>query len=530
MGEFAQGEDLPAAIRALLSPRAYSHEAADIRLVQTHVSYVVLAGAYAYKLRKPVDLGFLDFTSLEARRRDCEAEVRVNSRACESLYYGVEELRHDGDDYHFGGAGEIVDYAVKMRRLPPERMLSALLASGGVDFDMVGRLVWKVVRFHQAAEAGERVRRVGGLVALEQAWSDNLRDLQAQALDDAGRAQVEAFRAYGEAFLRANRPLLLRREDEGRVRDCHGDLRADAVCFDDAAPDGICLFDALEFSERLRFTDTGLDIAFLAMDVERRGFAETAAVLLSLYTAAMGDSTLPLVSAFFLCHRALVRAKVAGILAGQKSVPAAQRQAAREEAALHLRLAAHYARPNAGPAIVVVMGLSGSGKSILAGAVAHRIGAALLSTDIVRKELAGSLPTGRHGAPLQSGLYAPDVTARVYAALAAQAEGFLRDGRAVVLDGTFLRRDLRAPIAALRERFQVPLLFVECTAPEAVVRERQERRRSQPWTASDATWDVYLSQKSRYQPPTEARRLVSVDTSRPLLTSVGEVVAALAGA
>jgi aminoglycoside phosphotransferase family enzyme/predicted kinase len=530
MSQPPRGEELPAAVRGLLSPRAYGHPAPDIRLIQTHISYVVLAGAYAYKLRKPVDLGFLDFTSLEARRLDCEAEVRVNSRACQSLYYGVEALRRDGDDYHFGGEGETVDFAVKMRRLPSERMLAALLARGQVDFEMVGRLVWKVARFHQAAEGGDRVRRVGGLAALEQAWSENLRDLEALGLDGADPARVGAFRAYGEDFWRANRALLLRREEEGRVRDCHGDLRADSVCFDDAAPDGICLFDALEFSERLRFTDTGLDIAFLAMDVERRGFPETAAVLLSLYTAAMGDSTLPLVSSFFLCHRALVRAKVAGILAGQAEVPAAQREGAQDEAALHLRLAAQYARPNAAPAVVVVMGLSGTGKSVLAGAVAHRIGAALLSTDIARKELAGSLPTGRHAAPLQSGLYAPSVTERVYSALAAGAEAFLRDGRAVVLDGTFLRRDQRATVTALRDRFQVPLLFVECTAPEALVRERQEQRSSQPWTASDATWEVYLSQKSRYQPPLEARRLLSVDTSRPLLTSVGEVVAALAGA
>jgi aminoglycoside phosphotransferase family enzyme/predicted kinase len=501
----------------------------EARLIQTHISWVVLAGEHAYKIKKPLNLGFLDFRSLETRKRMCAEEVRLNSRTCSTLYYGTVGICREGGRYRIGGPGEVVDYAVHMRRLPPERVLANLLDAGAVTYAMAGRLVWKVARFHAAAAGGKKVRAAGGYATMVENWESNLEAITPLVGRTLSPAQFDAIHSYADAFLSDERALLLAREQEGRVRDGHGDLRADAIAFDGGSPDGVCIFDCLEFDERLRCSDTGLDIAFLAMDVERRGHTEVADVILSLYTAAAADKTLPLVMNAFRAYRAVIRGKVAGILMGQEDVPAEQRRAAEVESRQHFELAESYAKPNSPPRVVVVMGLTGSGKSVVAGALAHRIGAVLLSTDIVRKELAGEKPGRGRPVAVDSGAYAPESRERVYEEMARQAEEYLSEGRAVVLDGTYLQASHRAPLLSLAKRAAAPLLVVECRASEDVIRRRQEGRASEPWTASEATWEVYLAQRERFAPPEEvppASRL-RLDTTTGLSEELEAVLARL---
>ncbi len=528
----AKPDTLPRHIRALLRPDAYAHPAASIQLIQTHASYVVVAGDHAYKLKKALDLGFADWRTLEQRRQNCLEEIRLNARGCPSLYYGVLSVNRFEGAYRLDGPGEAVDYAVHMRRIAEERTLASLIESPRAGFDMIGRVAWKLLRFHAAAEDGPRVRAIGGLATMAENWRSNLDAMAASPAAGVTGAALEGIRGYGDAFIEANQPLFLRREEEGRVRECHGDLRADAICFDEEAPDGVCLFDCLEFSERLRYSDTGLDVAFLAMDLERRGRRDLSDLFQSLYTAAAGDKTLPLVSRFFRCYRALVRAKVAAILAADTGVTESQRRAARADAAAHVRLAWSYARPNAPPQIVMVMGLTGSGKSVAAGALAHRIGAAYLSTDVIRKEQAG-LPAGARAAAAPGrGLYSQRRTRMVYAEMLRQAGESLDSGYAVVLDGTYLTRDLRAPVARLARRRGVQLRVVECRAGDDVVRKRQEDRRGQPWTTSDATWAIYVSQKQSYQPPAEVAEeaRASIEAGADLTAELDRIEAMLAQA
>ncbi|HXH23096.1 MAG TPA: AAA family ATPase [Dehalococcoidia bacterium] len=517
---------LPEHVRALLVPSTYQHPVQDIKLIQTHISWVVLAGDHAYKLKKPVNLGFLDFTSLEARKRYCTEEVRLNSRTCATLYYGVVSISHDGQRFRVGGPGEVLDYAVHMRRLPPARVLANLLDAGAVTHAMLGRLVWKIARFHASAARGKRVREAGGYATMVANWASNLAEIAPFIGRTLTSSQFDAIHSYADAFLAEERDLLLSREREGRVRDGHGDLRADAIAFDGGSPDGVCIFDCLEFDERLRCADTGLDIAFLAMDLHRRGYPEFEDVVLSLYSAAAADKTLALVSGLFRAYRAVIRGKVAGILMDQEGVGLEQRRAAEAESRHHFELAASYRRANSPPRLLLVMGLSGSGKSLLAGALAHRIGAVLLSTDILRKEIAGEPPGRGRPVAVDSERYSPENRARVYDQMTRQAEEFLSEGRAVVLDGTYLEAAQRAPILALARRAGVPLLVVECHAPDDVIKARQEGRESEPWTPSEATWEVYLAQKARYEPPDDvppAWRL-SIDTSTGLLREIEAVL------
>lgn len=517
---------LPEHVRYLLRPSAYPHPVDQVELRQTHISYVLLAGAHAYKLKKARDLGFVDYSTLERRRLFCEEEVRLNTRTCGSTYLGVLPVARRGRGYALGGEGEVVDWAVHMRRLPEERMLSSLLERGEVPLAMIGRLAAALAGFHAAAEGGPRARRIGGIDTFRERWQENFDQTRPYIGKTIGRARFERLQRHVDGFMASRRALLEEREAEGRVRECHGDLRSDSVCFDPAAPGGLCIYDCIEFSERFRFTDTALDVAFLAMDLEFRGRRDLADLLAGLYAAAAGDKTLTLALEHYKCYRAYVRGKVESLLLAEMEVPRAQRAAARRRAPLYFRLAETCARRRPYAGAVLVMGLTGSGKSVLAGALAAHMGTALLATDIVRKEAAGLAPTAPRSAPLGEGLYAPEERRRTYEELCRQAEAFLARGDGAVLDGTYVERAERERVAAMTGRLRRPLLVVECVAPEGVIEERQRRRQEEPWRTSDARWEVYLAQKGRYEAPDEvpAGGFIRVDTTLPIEAQIETIV------
>jgi aminoglycoside phosphotransferase family enzyme/predicted kinase len=521
------GEALPDYVRALLRKAAYPKLPASIELIQTHISWVFLTETEVFKLKKPVDLGFVNFTTLARRKQACEAEVRLNRRGCpEGVYLGVETLRLRDGAYHIGGEGEVVDYVVHMKRLPEERMMDRLLARGEVDFEMVGRLAARVAALHASAETGPEITQGGGTATLARNWRDNLDTMQAFVGRTLGRRRCDRIAAFVRRFLADESALLARRETEGWVRDCHGDMRSDAVCFDESLPGGICIYDCIEFNDAFRYGDTGLDAAFLAMDLDYRGEAALSDLFIGLYMPLAGDVELPLLLRFFKCYRACVRGKVESLLSADAGVPSRQRVAARRRAQAYFRLAESYTRQRARGGIVMVSGPSGSGKSVLAGVLASRQGAVLLATDTLRRRLFPS-PTDEQS-PLDAGIYAPEARQRVYEEMARRAAGYITDKRRIVLDATFLQRGEREPFLRLAREAGERLLVVECSAPGEVVRERQARRDAESWSTSEGRWEIYLAQKQRYEYPDElpaSERLV-LDTTRPL----AELIAAVEGA
>lgn len=496
-------------------------------MIQTHVSVILLDGEQVLKFKKPVQFDFIDLRSLEERRRVCESEVRLNSRLCPGLYFGVVPITASGDGYHIGGdSGEVVDYAVGMRQLSAEGMLDSRIARGDVTLDMIGAIAGKMARFHAGAEATPEIREKGGLATFAGNWRENLASFAAideSILPSATRARIEAFALAESQRLES---LLRRREEAGMVRDGHGDLRADAIWINPRDANDICIFDCLEFNERYRFSDTGLDIAFLAMDLEAKGRRDLSDLLIGLYCQASGDGELPLLLPLFKCYRAVVRGKVRSLFQQQPEVEEAQRAAAREEAAALFQLAASYTAPPGKPRVVLVCGLSGSGKSFLAGAIAARMGAAVISTDVTRKKLAGVAPTEPIPAAYGAGAYSAEMTERVYASIIAAAEEQLVAGHAVVLDGTYTRREQRDAVAAMAKRAGVPLLVAECRVPDDVIRERQERRAGDSWKASDATWQTYLAQKAAADPidevPSASHLFIDTTGSLPDLLALLE--------
>ncbi len=509
----------------LQSRAAYDHPIDAVEVVQTHISYILLAGDYAYKIKKPLNLGFLDYSTLERRRFLCEEEVRLNRRLCDGVYIGVIPITRRADATHgFGGIGELVEYAVHMRRVRDERTMPHRLASGVLTREHLTSLAAKIASFHRDADRSERIATFGRVPAVRTNWDENF----AQTAPYVGRtltgAQLDHVRAYVDRFLGEQGVLIEERADRGRVRDGHGDLRTDSVVF---APEGsVCVMDCIEFNERLRCGDVASDVAFLAMDLEFRGHRREADEFVSLYMESQGgDDTLPAVLNFYRVYRAFVRGKVDSMQASEAEVPAAQRSQAGERARRYFRLAATYAERSSPQTVIMMVGLSGVGKSLIARALAGRAGAVLLSTDMIRRERAepASLGSALYGAAA----YTPRGRDLVYAEMMERARSHLALKRSVVLDATFLMRQQRGLARQLAASADVPLLVVSVSAPEDVVRARLTARAA--GVASDARWDTYVAQRERFEPlddiaPTQIRTL---DSTCPLNVLVDEVLDAL---
>ena len=520
---------LPEPIRALQRRAAFPGKGGRVELVQTHLSYVFLVGGDVYKIKKPIDLGFADFSTLAKRKKACENEVRLNRRGCEGgTYVGVETLNQDGETYRVGGAGKVVDYVVHMKRLPSDGMMDKLLERDSVDFDMIGRVAARLTAMHEEGDRGDRITRLGGRSALRKNWRENFDQVQPFIGRALSRTLYMRIERYATEFTEREAALLTARDDGGWIRDCHGDLRSDSVVFDDRLPGGICIYDCIEFNDRFRYIDTALDAAFLAMDLDYRGHSDLSDLFVGLFTAASGDKHLPLLLDFYKCYRAVVRGKVESLLSADSGVPAAKRAAARRRARGYFTLAESYTRKPRREGIVLVTGPSGSGKSVLAGVLAARFNAVLLSTDMVRLELHGR-PEAKGGSGLNQERYSAASREMVYDEIAKQAEALTLARRPVVVDGTYIERRRREPIVAVATRAGAPLLVVECSAPDDVVRERQTRRQGEAWTTSEGRWEVYLEQKARIEPATElpdAQRL-EMNTTRPLAEQIEAIEAKL---
>ena len=520
----ARSETLPPPVAALLRPAAYPHPADDLHLHETHVSWVVLAGPYAYKVKKPVDLGFLDFSTPERRAAACADEVRLNRRLCPDVYLGVVRLVERRGAYFVGGTGRPVEPAVRMRRLPDAGMLPNLLATGAVDARLVGRIARRLARFHARAATGPGVDEYGGPATVRANWDENF----AQTAPFVGRmvpASVqEAIVAYVERFLAEQRALLERRVAAGRIREGHGDLHAGSICVEGRR---LQLFDCLEFSARFRCADVAAEVAFLAMDLDHYGRADLAAAFVDAYVRDGGDRELARLLDFYKCYRAYVRGKVASLRLAEPGLAPAQEVDVVAEARAYFDLAWAYTGGLARPTLVVTMGLPASGKTSLARALARRLGLVHLASDVVRKELAGLQPTEHGGAGFGQGLYDPATTRRTYATLRRRAGRWLRRGRSVVLDATFGRVAERAAVRRLAARTGARLVVFHCRAAKATLRERLAARAGDSGVVSDARLEHWPALRAAYAEPAELAGVVAVDTTATPADVVGRALAAL---
>ncbi len=480
-------------VRFLSAPAAYPHPAGRIARRETHVSHVFLAGAFAYKLKKAVKFPFLDASTLQRRKRFCQLELTLNRRLTPATYLDIVPVVETQAGLKLGGRGRVVEWVVKMRRLPDARMLDRLVAANKVGRRDMQRLAGRLILFFAKAGRNRAIDRFGQPAQVAHLLLGNLQECQpflGKLFSEADQRLLEA--AYRQ-WLALNEPLLARRVKERRIIDGHGDLRCENICMTEP----VSVFDCVEFQPAFRCGDMVNDFSFLLMDLEFRGRADLAAVLEARYRRAVHDATAEAVLPVYKCHRSLVRGKVRG-LAWQQHPNTVEGRRIRGLARRHFQLATRYARQFAPPRLIIVGGLIGSGKSTLARALAKSFGAVWLRTDEIRlTEFAG---TRRANQGFSQGIYAPHISELVYQRLIRRAEEHLRNGLSVVCDGTFSKATGREILRQLARRQKASFHFIECAVPRAIALRRIAKRYASRSDISEAKPEHYARLKAGFEP------------------------------
>ena len=512
-------------VDGLLRPEAYPWHPSAVELVETHVSWVFLAGDRVVKVKKPVAYGFVDHTTLTRRHQSCTDEVELNRRLTNGVYLGVVPIVHnDRAGYHVAGEGAPVEWATLMRRLPAERMLDALLAARTPPSCLGDQLANRLIPFHRDIAAlcgGSATETVAATSAVVK---ENLEQLEPFAGRPLGVVQLGLVAEALRGFITERADLLRGRVEAGWIREGHGDLRAEHVCLE---PGGeLQIFDCVEFSRALRCADVASDLAFLLMDLDRLGAPETAATLVARYREAGVDLPEALLR-FYRAHRALVRAKV-DCLSRASFAGQVERDTLALEAAGYLDLATAAAL-TVQPSLIAMTGLSGTGKSTVATALARALDAAIFASDVVRKELEGHV--GPAPAAWKQGFYTPERTETTYERLWELAAQTLAAGRTTILDATFLDERRRERLVAVARTAGVPLVLVETVCGEETAFGRILARSRRGDSRSDATVEVYRRQRAAVQasPPRVPHGAVHVvvDTDADRTAFLDPVLAAL---
>ena len=334
---------LPSVVKALLDPVAYPHKPQKIELVQTQMSFIFLTGEYVYKIKKPVNLGYLDYTTLERRRFFCQQELELNRRLCPDVYLAVVPIVKEKGGFHIEGQGEAIEYAVKMKQLPHDRMMDVLLPRGQVTPEMVARVAKRLVDFHLKAETNPKIAAFGRLDVIRQNCDENFAQTDKYVGLTIFRPKYERIKGYTDDFIKSNASLFEKRVTKNRIRDCHGDLHAAHICF--TAPDligGVCIYDCIEFNERFRYCDVASEIAFLAMDMDWYQQAGLSRHLVNTYVELSHDQELQKLLDFYKCYRAYVRGKVESFKLDDPYIPEEEKAKVLTAARSYFQLAESY--------------------------------------------------------------------------------------------------------------------------------------------------------------------------------------------
>lgn len=468
-------------IDALLDRSRYRHPVTRIELAETHANWVVLAGDYAYKIKKPVDLGFLDFSTLEKRRFFCEEELRLNRRLAPELYMRVIPIAGTVDEPCLDGDGEPIEYAVLMKRFDPENGVDRLLESGDIAVENWDAFARNLAGFHREAPAASPDSGFGSPQTVRQNVIDNFEPI-ASRIGREDRKLLRRIEQWSRERFETLRPYLESRRRNQHIRECHGDLHcANLVLWEGR----ILAFDCLEFSESLRWIDTANEIAFLLMDLRYRGHPELAARWRSLYFEWTGDYDAVCLLDFYESYRALVRCKVALLAAEQAVDDPPHADSEHRKARRYLQVASDCMRQQR-PAIIITHGLAGSGKSTLGLGLLQVLPALRLRSDIERKRLFGLDPLAESGSRLDAGIYHPEATERTYRRLAELAGMLLDAGQTVVVDATFLDRTMRNLFHDTARKRDLPFVIMHADAPRHELERRIRNRRRDGRDPSEA--------------------------------------------
>ena len=507
-------------IESLRNPALWPDEPSSVQLVETHISWVLLTRDFAWKIKKLVQFDFLDFSTLERRNYYCEEELRLNRRTAPGLYLDVVPICGDAEAPVIGGDGEPFEYAVRMRRFDDDRLLSRIVAEGRLEASMIDALAEHIAAFHSSLPGISEDLPYGCADRIRDDAIDNFRTIERLAIgDEFQTAEVRHLHAWTQTAAERLAGTFEQRRADGFVRECHGDLHLGNIVELDSGP---CLFDCIEFNPGFRWSDVISEIAFLVMDLEEHDEPKQARRLLNRYLERTGDYVGLSVLRFYLVYRAMVRAKVDAIRLDDRSQPEALRRSLRREFGTYLAVADHDAELSP-PALIIMQGVSGSGKSHVAGQIVESTAAIRIRSDIERKRLFGLGETERAEGSVATELYSPAANARTYERLADLARAVIDAGFPVVIDAAFLEPGQREGFRQLAGELKVPFLIVACSVPDEVLMTRVAARELQGSDASDAGIAVVRQQLLRDtgiedEPQME---IVRVDSSNENTTAVG---------
>src|SRR6266567_1482679 len=508
----------------LESPESYPHGPAEVHAIQTHISWVFVASPFVFKVKKPVNLGFLDFSALEKRQHFCQREIELNRRLCPEIYLGVVPVYITASGFSFEAQGEIVEYAVKMRELPHGWFLSELLEKNLVGEKEINRVISTLHRFYQAETPTPEIEQWGTPEKLKISTDENFAQVEPFIGKTISFAAFEAIRHYANQFYVVNESLFHERIQQHRVLDCHGDLHLDHVHL---TPEATTIFDCIEFNDRFRFIDIANDLAFLAMDFDFKGRSDLANLLLQTAACEFQDPEMLNVSDFYKCYRAFVRGKVESIQAMEPETVNPEEHI--KQAARYFRLALQYAVAGSESLVLVVMGRVGTGKTTIAKQLASELGWRIFSSDEIRKTLACVPLTERTPSELRDKLYSEQMTMKTYKKLVENGLAALATHSGVILDATFSSRANRNLLREQCAKAGIRLQVVELDVDPGTIKNRLKARNERVSEISDARLEDFEKLTAAYGPPLElAPDLIKISGSGSASDTVKAVLFQLA--
>ena len=499
----------PPLIESLRVPQAYSHQVEEIRVLETHISWVLLTGEFAYKIKKPVNLGFLDFSTLELRRQSCEDEFYLNCRLIHDLYLSVVPITKLRNQSLVGGEGEPIEFAVKMRQFDQQDLANEMLKSGRLLESHVNQLAVTIAAFHQGAKRFS-MKDVDINSSIHKPVKENFRQLRQNSNDKEFEVVLENLESWSLQQSKALSEIFISRIEEGFVRECHGDLHLRNLVHWDGE---IRPFDCIEFSKSLRSVDVMSEIAFLVMDLDDHERPDLAHSFLNTYLEETGDYAGLIVLPFYCVYRAMVRAKVAAIRLSQDDLTEHESKEQLSQCQKYLQLAQRYTHSTT-PSLSITYGLSGSGKTTGSQALIRRDGAIRIRSDVERKRLFSLTSEARTESGIGSGIYSPQATIQTFDRLASLAVTILKAGVSVIVDATFLKQSQRERFQKIAVEENVPFQIYSFHADESVLRERIRHRQLVNQDASDATMEVLNHQLKTMEPLTRIEMQFEVSSTQ----------------
>ncbi len=489
-------------INALLNPSVYDHTVEKIELLQTHISWVILTGDFAYKIKKPVDFGFLDFSSLEKRRHYCEEELRLNKRLAPALYLELIAITGSEEKPHINGSGEVLEYAVKMKQFPTEGLLINMINAGDLREVHMDWLAQCIASFHQQADVADAKSAFGSLASIEQPVSENFRQIRRNIQDTETLKQLDAIEQWGnDAFINLE-TAFRQRKQEGFIRECHGDLHLGNIIL---LHEKVIPFDCIEFNENLRWIDVLSEVAFLVMDLEDHQRPDLGRRFLNKYLELTGDYGNLNIYQFYKVYRAIVRAKVNALQLKQEAIPQSQINAIVKQCENYINLGSSYIIEQK-PVLIIMHGFSGSGKSTVSQFLLEALPVIRIRSDVERKRLHKLRPEEKSQSEINKGIYNKETSAKTYDHLRRLTEDVLLSGKSVIVDGAFLQADQRKRFAQLAGILALPFRIIDCHAEHAILEQRITERQMFSNDASEASLEVLHHQRENHDPLTDEER------------------------